>query len=820
MGKPDIAAAVGFGLIVSKNETTGKNTRFVPGPLLRPFSTNSIFQTTICVADFNGDGKIDIAITDDVGGKICVFKNTSTGTDISFNERFDLPAGINPKSIVAADFDKDGKTDIAYVNIQSAKDSISILRNISINNNISFAPRQTTGIFQPVKLQTADMDSDGKDDLVILMNSPALGNFRIHYNNSVPGIISFGPPINFPPGVLGSSQDLKIADMDGDGKPDVILAMDMNSNPQGGITIFRNASSGSTPAFTEHQLPVYCSRMKSLIISDLDGDGKPDIYSYCGFFSFTYFHKNRSIPGNIDILTVGEKSSPSYSIFHATDANMDGKPDLVMAGTLGNIGVMRNTIDVRGAWAGEDTTICVGQQVALGSPVTLNVGAAGYVFAWSSSPGGFTSTESNPRVNPAANTAYFVAVTNPQGCTAYDSMQVTIGGPAPTGPGIPLNQLGCTKDSIQITNPAVAGYTYSWTSISNSFTSMLPDPIIPIFSGTHYYVLETNTGSCISKQNLSVNGIALPAANSGFDRSICIGSTTTIGSSGNSSHTYSWTASDPGYISTTATNVVPPTITTSYYLKQTSNSTGCSGRDTVLVTVLPKPVADAGPDKTICGSDSVAMGIPAVTGLTYQWRVTGTSPLLSTNAIHHVRPAANTQYYLRVSNVACTVNDTVMVNIYPGIPVLTITASDSSLCSISPVQFNANITGSGSFTYQWKKNSLNTGNNTAAYSLTIPQHEDTVWMVISGDIGCFEPTNVASTKIIVRIENRWIGAQYAQWNVASNWSCGVVPDSNTNVAIPAGAIVVIGSNAICRSIRILSGGRVNVTTGFSLTITH
>ena len=70
------------------------------------------------------------------------------------------------------------------------------------------------------------------------------------------------------------------------------------------------------------------------------------------------------------------------------------------------------------------------------------------------------------------------------------------------------------------------------------------------------------------------------------------------------------------------------------------------------------------------------------------------------------------------------------------------------------------------------------------------------------------------------IENNWTGGTDPTWENPLNWSCGVLPDGGTDVRIPAGAIVVISSPAICRTLNAAPGAQVTVATGGSITITH
>jgi len=72
--------------------------------------------------------------------------------------------------------------------------------------------------------------------------------------------------------------------------------------------------------------------------------------------------------------------------------------------------------------------------------------------------------------------------------------------------------------------------------------------------------------------------------------------------------------------------------------------------------------------------------------------------------------------------------------------------------------------------------------------------------------------------IYPQVANVWTGAISTAWKNAANWSCGAVPDANTDVVINSGR-VVLGSNQACRSFKINPGVSLTVNSGFKLTVT-
>ena len=75
------------------------------------------------------------------------------------------------------------------------------------------------------------------------------------------------------------------------------------------------------------------------------------------------------------------------------------------------------------------------------------------------------------------------------------------------------------------------------------------------------------------------------------------------------------------------------------------------------------------------------------------------------------------------------------------------------------------------------------------------------------------------TMTIIAQPNNWTGDADNTWENLGNWSCGVLPDANTDVLIPSGTCIV-SSAAICRSLTVMPGVIFTVTAGFGITIAH
>ena len=74
---------------------------------------------------------------------------------------------------------------------------------------------------------------------------------------------------------------------------------------------------------------------------------------------------------------------------------------------------------------------------------------------------------------------------------------------------------------------------------------------------------------------------------------------------------------------------------------------------------------------------------------------------------------------------------------------------------------------------------------------------------------------ITSSSRRLRFGTTWLVQANKQWSNAANWSCGAVPDANTDVIVPAGTLnlPVITSNVSCRSITASAGSTITVKQG-------
>jgi hypothetical protein len=224
---------------------------------------------SVAVADVNGDGKLDIVTANYLDNTVSVLLGNGDGT---FQKPKTFPVDGRPVSVVVADVNGDGKPDIITANFDSG--TVSVLLG---NGDGTFQPAKSFPVGdEPWMVTVADVNGDGKPDIVTA-NRPYFSSVSgaLIGNNSVGVLLGNGD------GTFGSSQTFQVgpfplsvavADVNGDGKPDIVTA---NQHYDGNkVSVLLGNGDGT---FQKPRTFAVGPSSGSVAVADVNGDGKPDI---------------------------------------------------------------------------------------------------------------------------------------------------------------------------------------------------------------------------------------------------------------------------------------------------------------------------------------------------------------------------------------------------------------------------------------------------------------------------------------------------------------------------------------------------------------
>lgn len=301
-----------------------------------------------------------------------------------------------------------------------------------------------------------------------------------------------------------------------------------------------------------------------------------------------------------------------------------------------------------------DTLICV--------PDALQLRATGAgVFSWSPTVNMVNANTATPTVNPTTTTVYKVEL-NQQGCVNEDSVRVRVVN------FVTISSMNdttiCLTDTVQL-NIASDGLKYQWTPANTLNDATAQNPVaVPTDPVTNYQVVA-RIGSCIANENIVVRTVPYPIANAGPDTTICFNTPGYLQGSHDGS-SFVWSPSNTLTNAHTLNPVAYPPLTSEYVLSS-FDTRGCPkpGRDTVLLTVLPKIRPYAGNDTMVVVGQPLQLN--AEGGVAYHWSPpTGLNDVNSKNPVGLYDDAFDSiRYVVRVYNeIGCYDSAFVRVKVF------------------------------------------------------------------------------------------------------------------------------------------------------------
>lgn len=388
----------------------------------------------VTTADFNNDGRVDIAVANNNSNNVSILLGLGTG---SFATALNFSVGVNPTSITSGDFNNDGKADLATAN--NGTNTISVLLGTGTGSFITTT--YSLGGY-PTLITCGDFNGDSNKDLVLF----TIGNGGFILLGSGTG--TFSVASNFNAGINPTS--LITGDFNNDSKIDIASG---KSYP-GGAFVVLGSGNGSFPMSSYSYYDLGAGVMSKIASGDFNSDGNIDLVtanqgsndisvfmgSATGTFSQT---SNGNIGPPIAVINTGDFNNDGKidiavskynglgiilgygnglfdynTVYYYTsgagantianaDFNNDGKLDLVSVNGLNNISILINsdngtypTINITTT----NTLICSGQSATLNAVGTVS-------YLWDTG-----STTNSIVINPSATNNYMAIGTSSNGC--------------------------------------------------------------------------------------------------------------------------------------------------------------------------------------------------------------------------------------------------------------------------------------------------------------------------------------------------------------------------------------------------------------------
>ncbi|CAF3555293.1 unnamed protein product [Rotaria sp. Silwood1] len=327
--------------------TFAGSSNYVAGPSSTP--------TSVTEADVNGDGKLDIIVANKASNTIGVLLNSGDGTFPAQAVLTQVAGATGPVSVTTADVNSDGKLDI--IAAYSTSDNIGVLLN-SGTGTFSAAQAVLTQVNSatgPMSVTTADLNGDSKADIIVAYST----------SNHV-GVLPNSGTGTFPAAqavltqVTGATGPVSVttADVNGDSKADIIAAYSTSNH----VGVLPNSGTGTFPAAQAVLIQVAgATGPVSVTTVDVNGDSKADIIA-------AYSTSN-----NVGVLlnsgtgtfsaakasTYGLLANSAPASVTIADANGDGKLDIIVANKdTNNFGVVVGNGD--GTFAASQVTYSTG----------------------------------------------------------------------------------------------------------------------------------------------------------------------------------------------------------------------------------------------------------------------------------------------------------------------------------------------------------------------------------------------------------------------------------------------------------------------------
>ena len=311
----DLVVSLSGGLTILLGDGNGNLTR------AKSYTSGAIGfsgQSFAVFGDFNEDGHIDLAATQRSG--IGIMLGDGTG---AFHDALDYSSVLtSPRGVVVADFNNDGKKDFAALGQPSGGFPFGAGVEVALGDGAGNFTRKSFSDFgfqATSRIATADFNGDGKADLAV--TRPADGRVYILINDGTGGFAANGNSVpNFFVGFQPSA--IKNGDFNNDNKADLVVITPQTNN----FSVMLGDGTGGFSTLTGIQLQGTFSFFDDVDVGDFNADGKQDLAVVRSGSNIVNVLQGNGFGFFSNYATAPTPSTPISVV--VKDLNGDGKPDI------------------------------------------------------------------------------------------------------------------------------------------------------------------------------------------------------------------------------------------------------------------------------------------------------------------------------------------------------------------------------------------------------------------------------------------------------------------------------------------------------------
>jgi hypothetical protein len=797
--------------------------------------------------DFNGDGKLDLAVAHNSDNSVYILLGNGNGT-------FQSPTKISigeaiQGNVYAADFNNDHKLDLFLTSNATGNPAIVLLGN----GDGTFKPKIDSSSFDvsgtyPRGWAVGDFNGDGKLDLVASLPSnsaPDAGGYVILLGN---GDGTFQPGIA-KTNVIGYSRWVAVGDFNGDGKLDLAFADGQQINGSAGnaeLSIALGNGDGTFQAPTHYASPGLPTsdtlNPEDVTVADVNGDGKLDC------IISDYDDNINVFIGNGDGTfkpAVGYSPGQYPRDVVVADMNGDGIPDLVVS----NLGIGQGGAEfaAEGYQPGSVAVMLGNGDGTFQNPITYNP----FDFPGWTAIGDFNGDGSPDLATTQVYDGHTVAVmlNNP----ASTNLPPTISS-GPTASPSPVTAKTTTLSVLGADAAGESNLTYTWGTVvsppgavtfsANATNAAKNTNATFTKAGTYYFKVTITDAAGLSvigmipvtvTQTLTSVGVS-PATISvpaGGSQQFTATAKDQFGNALSSQPTFTWATTGGGSITSAGLFYAAPTGGGPFTISASTG--GQTGYANVTVTgtfngptiaspasASPNPVTTTTTTLTALGADN-----NGESSLTYTWATTGTPPApvtfsangtnaSKTTTAKFTKPGSYTFQVTITDASSLTVTSSVTVTVNSTLKSITIAPPSPTVVAGQSTQFTA--TAFDQFgtqlatqpTFSWSVTGGGTINSSGLFTAGSTAGTFTV-LAASG--------KVARTAIVTVLTPGFVtwtgGGLTSNWSDSANWSSNSIPNSAATVVFNGSS----SKNAIVDSAFAGTINAMQIISGFTGTIT-